>query len=89
MVLLGSAFPRFALLLTWLFTDRIEIAFDDQWVLPLAGLLFLPYTTFFFVLAYAPIGGVSTIGWFFVTFGFLLDMGSYFGGNRYRPSSAA
>ena len=88
MVLLGSAFPRFALLLTWLFTDRIEIAFDDQWVLPLAGLLFLPYTTFFFVLAYAPIGGVSTIGWFFVTFGFLLDMGSYFGGNRYRPSSA-
>ena len=89
MLLLGSAFPRFALLLTWLFSDRIEIAFDDQWVLPLAGLLFLPYTTFFFVLAYAPIGGVSTIGWFFVTFGFLLDMGSYFGGNRYRPSSAA
>ena len=25
----------------------------------------------------APIGGVSTIGWFFVAFGFLLDVGSY------------
>ena len=88
-VLLGSAFPRVALLLTWFFTDRIEIAFDDQWALPLAGLLFLPYTTFFFVLAYAPIVGVSAIGWFFVAFGFLLDLGSYFGTNRYRPSSAS
>ena len=29
-VLLGSAFPRIALLFTWLFTDRIEIAFDDN-----------------------------------------------------------
>ena len=88
-VLLGSAFPRLGLVLTWLFTDRVEIAFDDQWALPLAGLLFLPYTTFFFVLAYAPISGVSEIGWFFVAFGFLLDLGSYFGTNRYRPSSAS
>lgn len=88
MVLLGSAFPRIALLITWLFSDRIEIAFDDQWLLPLAGLLFLPYTTFFFVLAYAPIGGVSAIGWFFVAFGFLLDLGSYFGTNRYRPADS-
>src|SRR3954447_5398116 len=82
-VLLGSAFPRLALLLAWLFTDRIEIAFDDQWALPLAGLLFLPYTTFFFVLAYAPIAGVTGIGWFFVVFGFVLDISSYTGSGRY------
>ena len=88
-VLLGSAFPRLALLFTWLFSDHIEIAFDDNWALPLAGLLFLPYTTFFYVLAFAPIVGVSAIGWFFVAFGFILDMGSYFGTNRYRPSTTA
>ena len=29
------------------------------------------------------------IGWFFVAFGFLLDLGSYFGTNRYRPSSTS
>ncbi len=87
-LLLGSAFPRIALLLTWLFTDRIGIAFDDQWLLPLAGLLFLPYTTFFYVLAFAPIGGVSAIGWFFVAFGFILDIGSYLGSNRYRPTTS-
>ena len=50
-VLLGSAFPRLALVVTWIFTDRVDIAFDG-WVLPLAGLIFLPYTTFFYVLAY-------------------------------------
>jgi len=86
-VLLGAAFPRIALLITWLFTDRVDIAFDG-WFLPLLGLVFLPYTTFFYVLAYAPIGGVSTIGWFFVVFGFLLDLSSYFGGGRYRESYA-
>ena len=58
-ILLGSAFPRLALLFTWIFTDRVDIAFDG-WALPLLGLLFLPYTTFFYVLAYAPIVGVQT-----------------------------
>jgi hypothetical protein len=87
-ILLGSAFPRIALALTWLFTDRVGIAFSDEWPLPLLGLIFLPYTTFFYVLAFAPIAGVSTIGWMFVIFGFLLDLGAYFGGNRYRPEGA-
>ena len=38
-------------------------------LLPLAGLIFLPYTTFFYVIAYAPIVGVSAFGWIFVAFG--------------------
>lgn len=81
-VLLGSAFPRIALVLTWIFTSRVDIAFEGGVLLPLLGLLFLPYTTLFYVLAYAPIAGVSSIGWFFVVFGFLLDVTSYFGGGR-------
>ncbi len=82
LVLLGSAFPRVALVLTWIFTSRVDIAFDGGLALPLLGLLFLPYTTLFYVLAYAPIVGVSAIGWFFVVFGFLLDLTSLFGGGR-------
>jgi hypothetical protein len=89
-VLLGSAFPRLALVITWIFTDRVDIAFDG-WVLPLAGLIFLPYTTFFYVLAYAPIAGVTGIGWFLVVLGFLFDVSSYassgrFGTQRYRSA---
>jgi len=88
-VLLGTAFPRVALLITWLFTDQVGEAFDG-WALPLLGLIFLPFTTFFYVVAYAPIAGVTGIGWLFVVFGFLLDISSYFGAsqrNRYAPSS--
>ena len=81
-VLLGSAFPRIALIFTWIFTNRVDIAFDG-WLLPLAGLLFLPYTTFFYVLAYAPVQGVTGIGWFFVVLGFLFDVSSYLGSGRY------
>ena len=51
-------------------------------MLPLLGLLLLPYTTLFYVLAYAPIVGVSAIGWFFVALGFLLDLASLFGGGQ-------
>ena len=81
-VLLGSAFPRVALVLMWIFGDLVDRAFDG-WALPLLGILFLPYTTFFYVLAYAPIVGVEGIGWLFVIFGFFLDLSAYFGGGRY------
>ena len=53
-VLLGSAFPRVALVLTWIFSKRVDIAFDGGFALPLLGLIFLPYTTLFYVFAYAP-----------------------------------
>ena len=49
---------------------------------PCSGLIFLPYTTLFYVFAYAPIVGVSSLGWFFVVLGFLLDLSSLFGGGR-------
>jgi hypothetical protein len=81
-VVLGSAFPRVALVLTWIFTSRVDIAFEGGVLLPLLGLIVLPYTTLFYVLAYAPIAGVSAIGWFFVALGFLLDLTSLFGGGR-------
>ena len=62
--------------ITWIFTNRVDIAFKGDFWLPFLGLLFLPYTTFFYVLAYAPVREVTGIGWFFVAFGFLLDLAS-------------
>ena len=81
-VLIGAFAPRFALFLTWLFSDKISRAISSNfWAF--LGFLFLPYTTFFYVFAYAPIGGVSGIGWFFVALGFLLDIGNYGSSGRY------
>ena len=79
--------PRVGLFFMWLFTERLSIAFETFWV-PLLGFLFLPFTTIFWSLAFAPIGGVTGIGWLFVIFGFLLDIASYAGGGQARRREA-
>jgi hypothetical protein len=75
---LSAAFlgPRFALLLVWIFGDRVEGAFDS-WIWPLLGLFFLPWTTLFYVLAWGPLDGVSGAGWIFVGLGVALDIATY------------
>ena len=36
--------PRLALLILWLFTPMVNVEFGDNWLWPLLGLLFLPFT---------------------------------------------
>ena len=48
----------------------------EGFLLPLLGLVFLPFTTLFYVLAYRPVVGVSGWGWFFVFLGLLFDLGA-------------
>lgn len=78
-VLLFAGTPRLALIVLWLFTDRLSVAFDSVWM-GLVGFLLLPYTTFCFAMAYAPIGGVSGVGWLVVLAGLLADLATYSGG---------
>lgn len=73
--------PRFALVIMQLFTDKLSISMDS-FLMGILGFVFLPYTTVFYALCYAPIGGVSGFGWFLVALGFLLDLGSWFGGGK-------
>lgn len=74
--------PRIALVLVWIFGERVEAAFDS-WVWPLLGLIFLPWTTLFYVLVWS-VGGVSGWGWFVVAIGVLLDLGTYMGRFGYQ-----
>ena len=54
---LVSAFSaRLALFLVWVFTDRLTIAFSSGWE-GIIGFIFLPYTTLFYALVYAPAQG--------------------------------
>ena len=57
--------PRLVLFLMWLFSDRLDFAFDSFFA-GFAGFLVLPWTTLMYALAYAPIAGVEGIGWLFV-----------------------
>lgn len=72
----GFLGPRLALFLWWIFGDKVDLAFDT-WVWPLLGLIFLPWTTLAFVLAWGPLDGVSGIGWLVVAIGFAGDIATY------------
>jgi hypothetical protein len=67
--------PRFALILVWIFGDRIERA-SDSWIWPLLGLLLLPWTTLMYVLVWGP-SGVDGAEWILVGLGVALDIASY------------
>jgi len=77
----GSFFPRIALLLMWIFTNYVDRAFTGI-LLPLLGLLFLPFTTIMFCLVYSPAaGGVVGSNWMWVLLGLFLDFSSYASGS--------
>jgi hypothetical protein len=72
----GFIGPRFALLLWWIFGDKVDAAFSS-FIWPFLGLLFLPWTTLAYVLAWGPINDVSGLGWFVVALGLFLDVATY------------
>ncbi|NIM96019.1 MAG: hypothetical protein GTO18_20150 [Anaerolineales bacterium] len=82
--------PRLALLFMWLLTDLVDRVFDT-FVVPLLGLIFLPYTTLMYILVYNPVVGVSAWGWFWVALGVLADISKWYGvyySNRQRAPAA-
>jgi len=68
--------PRIALALWWIFGDRVDLAFGS-WIVPLLGLLFLPWTTLMYVIVWSPIGGVEGAEWLLVALGLVLDIATY------------
>jgi hypothetical protein len=72
----GVLGPRIALLAWWIFGDKVDAAFST-WVWPLLGLLFLPWTTLMYVIAWGPLDGVSGAGWLLVALGVGLDIATY------------
>jgi len=80
-VLLMAFSARVALVFTWIFTDLISRAFDG-WIIPLAGLVFLPWTALLYALVYSPLKGVSLLGWVIVAIGFLTDVATLGDGGR-------
>lgn len=90
-IVLGLLGPRIAFLFVWLFGDRVQLAFDDNWLVPLLGMLFLPWTALIYVLCWAPTQGVSPLGWVLVGGGFVLDLLTYSSraiDKRYRAERA-
>jgi hypothetical protein len=77
LVLLASGLgPRIALAAWWIFGTKVDAAFGSS-IWPLLGLIFLPWTTIFYVIAWSAVGGVSGAEWLFVALGVAIDVGTY------------
>lgn len=51
LILVGIS-PRLGVVGIWLFTDWVDRAFNGGWLLPLAGVILLPWTTALYVVGY-------------------------------------
>ena len=85
--LLAVISPRLAIVGVWIFSDWLDAY--DSWVVPLLGFFLLPWAT----LAYAAMWALGTghqvhgFEWFIVILAFVVDLGSYVGGDRARSRS--
>ena len=80
--------PRLVLVLLWLFTDRLTIAFTSGWI-GILGFLFLPWTALAYAGCYDPFRGVSGFGWFIVILAFIVDVMTHVGSAQARSQRRA
>ena len=80
MILLGcllafgiAVAPRLFLILAWIFSTRWDLVWKDQWLVPLLGIIFLPFTTVMYMLVYSPTG-IEGWDWMWIALGVLLDI---------------
>jgi hypothetical protein len=79
--ILAGFFPRFALVVVWIATDKVDRAFDS-FILPLLGLFFLPLTTLVYALAWVPGVDLGNGRWLWVALAFVFELAGYVGTGR-------
>ncbi len=75
--LLAAFAPRLFLLIIWIARPAYVNAVFETWVVPLLGLVFLPFTTLMWVLLDAPPVGVEGWDWLWIAIAVALDLGHY------------
>ena len=65
--------PRIVLILAWIFGRRWDLVWQGNVIVPLLGILFLPYTTVMYILVWSPTG-LSGFDWVWLGLGVLLDI---------------
>ena len=72
--------PRVGSIIFWLIAPgRFSDAFG-HWIIPVLGILFLPWTTLIWVIVYSLGSGVHGLDWLFLALGLFGDLASYGGG---------
>jgi hypothetical protein len=79
--------PRIFLILAWIFSDRWDFVWRGDWLVPLLGIIFLPFTTVMYMLAWSAPGGVQGWEWLWVILGVLLDIMKWSSMIKYRKEN--
>ncbi len=85
-VLMAGVFPRFALFIVWVARPTMVDRAFGSWIVPLLGLIFLPFATLMYVILWTA-GGLSGWDWFWVVLAGLLDIGHWGAGAAQRRGS--
>lgn len=83
MILLGcllafgiAVAPRFILALAWIFSERWDIVWGGDVLLPLLGIAFAPFTTVMYMLTWSP-AGIQGWDWLWIVLGLIMDVGHW------------
>jgi hypothetical protein len=88
LALLAGFFPRVALLVLWLARPMLVTdAFGHSYLVPVLGIIFLPFTTLIYVLLYRPGVGVTGWEWLWVGLAFIFDLAHWIGGYSQRTQA--
>lgn len=78
LILIGVS-PRLGVIALWWLTDWIDRAFDGGWVLPLVGIILLPWTTALFTVGYIIEDTRGAWAWIGLIVGLFLDIALHAG----------
>jgi hypothetical protein len=77
LAIFAGFFPRLALLVLWIARPALVAAAFNTFLLPLLGIIFLPFATLIYVIVYTPGVGLIGFDWFWVILAVLLDVGHW------------
>ena len=69
----ASIAPRLILILAWIFGRRWDLVWEGNWIVPLLGIIALPYTTIMYMLVWSP-AGLHGFDWVWLALGVMLDI---------------
>lgn len=79
---IAAFFPRVIIILLMLFSSYISSPFGGKLLLPILGLIFLPFTLLLYCVVRNEHGAVEGVWWIPVVLGLLLDFGVIGGGAK-------
>ena len=72
--LFAGLFPRLALFIVWVARPALVAAAFNTWLIPLLGIIFLPFATLMYVILYTPGFGLTGLEWFWVILAGIFDL---------------